>query len=328
MKRKLKVRYVHIYATVLITIWVLAAIIDTILYHPDPLMDGKDLGFIDMLFADIPQMLLFHRTLFLLIGLFLTSVILQIRTVRQLKISEQKLKEANETKDKLFSIISHDFKSPFSGFLTMSEILMDKDEELSRDDVYEIGKSLNFCAKKLYDFMDNLLFWAKSQMSSIGINHANLNLRNLVSEVLDTYRHSASLKQIELVNDVPWNYEIQTDANLLKIVLRNLISNAIKYTNAAGKVRVAAQIQKDKSSNRITISVSDNGVGMDQQTLNALFSHLKLPSVIGTGGEEGSGLGLFFTKEMVEKLGGTIWVESQKNIGSTFSISLPTILIN
>ncbi len=326
MKHRLKVHYVHIYGVVLIAVWVLSAIIDTLLYHPDPLMNEKDLGFIDMLFADIPQMLLFHRTLFLLVGLFLTSVILQIKTVRQLKVSEQKLKEANETKDKLFSIISHDFRSPFSGFLTMSEILMDKGEELSRDDVYEIGKSLNFCAKKLYDFMDNLLFWAKSQMSSNRIDYVNLNLHNLVSEVLDTYRHSASLKQIELVNDVPWNYEIKTDANLLKIILRNLISNAIKYTNAGGKVCVAARIQKAKNFREMIISVSDNGVGMNQQTLNALFSHLKLPSVLGTSGEEGSGLGLYFTKEMVERLGGKIWVESEKNIGSTFSISLPVIL--
>lgn len=326
MKRRLRIRYVHIYGTVFVAIWIFSALIDTLLYHPDPSMNEKDLGFIEMLFADIPQMLLFHRVLFLLIGLFLTSIILQIRTVRQLKISEQKLKEANETKDKLFSIISHDFKSPFSGFLTMSEILMDKDEELSRDDVYEIGKSLNFCAKKLYDFMDNLLFWAKSQMGSERLIYFNLNLHNLVSEVLDTYKYNASLKNIELVNDVPWNYEIKTDINLLKIVLRNLISNAIKYTNTYGKVRVAARISKAKSSREIMISVSDDGIGMDRQTLNALFSHLKLPSVLGTSGEEGSGLGLYFTKAMVEKLGGKIWVESEKNIGSTFSISLPMIL--
>ncbi len=325
MKRAFKIRYIRIYLIVFIVVWVLAAIVDTILYRPNPLMNEQNLGFFDMLFANIPQMLLFHRVLFLLIALFLTSVILQVNVVRQLKISEQRLKEANETKDKIFSIISHDFKSPFSGFLTLSELLMDKDEELNRNDVYEIGKSLNFCAKKLYDFMDNLLFWAKSQMTSGQLHYINFNLHNLVNEVLDIYRHNANLKKIGLVNEVPWDYEIKTDVDTLRIILRNLISNAIKYTNPDGRVRVSARTLNMKDNKELIISVADNGVGMDQQTLNTLFSDLKLPSVRGTGGEEGAGLGLSFTRGMVEKLGGKIWVESQKSIGTTFSISLPII---
>jgi len=237
------------------------------------------------------------------------------------KIEEDKLKleELNKTKDKLFSIIAHDLRSPFNGILGFSELLIkhSNDFEVAKSEKY-LGL-INSSAKNTLNLLDNLLQWAKTQTGQIIFKPEKINLVSVIKEALQISSSSAKIKNITL-NYIPSDaIEVYPDVNMLKIVLRNLISNAIKFTNPNGKIEVSA-IQ---NQNNIEITVSDNGVGMNEETLNKLF---KIDATIistGTAAEKGSGLGLILCKEFVEKQGGNIWAESEEGKGSDFKFTLP-----
>jgi PAS domain S-box-containing protein len=254
---------------------------------------------------------------------FLVGVIHDIterkKTEKSLKESEKKLKELNTTKDKFFSIIAHDLRTPFNNILGFSELLIEntKDSEVAESKIY--SEIINSSAKNTLVLLDNLLNWAKSQTGQIKFNPKKLNLSSTIQEILDIYISTAKIKNISL-NYIPSeNIEVYIDQNMLKTVLRNLISNSIKFTNLNGKITINA-VQKH---NNIEITVSDNGIGMNEETKKKLFKIDTNITTPGTASEIGSGLGLILCKEFIEKQGGEIWVESELSKGSDFKFTFP-----
>jgi PAS domain S-box-containing protein len=254
---------------------------------------------------------------------FLVGVIHDITELKKaeeaLKESEKKLKELNATKDKFCSIIAHDLRTPFNSILGFSELLIEntKDSEVAESKIY--SEIINSSAKNTLVLLDNLLNWAKSQTGQIKFNPKKLNLSSIIQEILDIYISTAKIKNISL-NYIPSeDIEVYIDQNMLKTVLRNLISNSIKFTNLNGKITINAT----QNHNNIEITVSDNGIGMNEETKKKLFKIDTNITTPGTASETGTGLGLILCKEFIEKQGGEIWVESELGKGSDFKFTFP-----
>lgn len=237
----------------------------------------------------------------------------------KLKASEQKLKVANATKDKFFSIIAHDLRSPFNQMLGFSELLIEKVNSLTVSEREKYLYIINSTAKNTLVLLDNLLNWAKSQTGQVNFKPEKVVLSSIIQEIFELSNSSAKNKNILLNHIQSEEIVVLADLNMIKAVLRNLISNAIKFTNSNGKINVYT-LQNDKF---IEIAVSDNGVGINKETQNKLFRIETNKTTIGTANEKGSGLGLILCKEFVEKHGGIIWVESEVGKGSCFYFTLP-----
>ncbi|MGZ2369465.1 sensor histidine kinase [Ancylomarina sp. YFZ004] len=225
----------------------------------------------------------------------------------------------NATKDKLFSIIAHDLRSPFNSILGFSELLIEnlKDFEISESEKYV--RFINSSAQNTLVLLDNLLNWAKSQTGQIAFNPQKISLSSLISEVIEQSNSAAIAKEISLIHKQADEIEAYADEDILKTVLRNLISNAIKFTKVGGCINIVV-ITEQK---HVEISISDNGIGINEEKLKTLFNISSNTTSLGTANEKGSGLGLVLCKEFVEKLGGSIWVESEERIGSNFKFTLP-----
>lgn len=236
-----------------------------------------------------------------------------------LKERESQLIELNSTKDKLFSIIAHDLRSPFNTILGFSQLLIDK---LPANDEDETGTYLGHIyssAQNTLILLDNLLNWARSQTGRSICNPEKADLRGIVDEIFAMSSASSNVKNIALNYTPTIDVEVYTDVDMLKTILRNLISNAIKYTHSNGEITISALQSQDD----IEITVSDNGVGMSDEIRNKLFEIETNITTVGTANEKGSGLGLVLCKEFVEKLGGKIWGESEDGKGSDFKFTLP-----
>jgi signal transduction histidine kinase len=265
-----------------------------------------------------------------IILIFASFFILRVRELKRQKIILEKsvelktseLRELNVSKDKFFSIIAHDLKNPFSSIIGISEILK---EEIKSGDVLTMENyagMLNNSAVQTYRLLENLLEWANSQRGKISFTPEQINLSQLFNEEFSVLNEMAIAKNIELRCFFTDDLTIPADKNMLKTILRNLISNAIKYTNKNGKVEVKALVD----DRNIEISVSDNGIGMSGATMAKLFRLDANLSTRGTENEKGTGLGLFLCKEFVEKHGGKITVESESGKGSTFRFTIPLTL--
>jgi len=235
-----------------------------------------------------------------------------------LKESESCLQQLNSTKDKLFSIIAHDLRSPIGNILGLSELLIDSKQISDIEESKEVIKLINTTANHTLILLDNLLAWAKSQTGQIDFKPENLHLQPIIQEIVVVYNASAAQKNIVL-NYKPDDIVAYADPNMLKTVLRNLVSNAIKLIDSGGKIDINAV----SDQNQTEISISDNGVGMNEETRNKLFRIDTTLTTKGTANESGSGLGLILCKEFVEKHQGKIWVESEIGKGSSFHFTIP-----
>jgi len=238
---------------------------------------------------------------------------------KKVAIKTAELKDLNASKDKFFSIIAHDLKNPFSNIIGLSGILK---EELKSGDPKmneECVEMINVSAVQSLKLLENLLEWAKSQTGKSLFNPVPINLREVYNEEFNLLHEMASGKRIDLINSIPDELTITADRNMIKTVLRNLVSNALKFTHKDGKVEVNA-ISIDK---QVEISVSDNGIGMTKENMGKLFRIDANLLTNGTEDEKGTGLGLFLCKEFIEKHGGKIWVESEVGKGSVFKFILP-----
>ncbi|MEN8119944.1 MAG: PAS domain-containing sensor histidine kinase [Bacteroidota bacterium] len=237
---------------------------------------------------------------------------------------EAQLRESNITKDKFFSILAHDLKSPFNTMLGFSNLLINNFDKYDLQKQKQFLDVLNQDLKNTYKLLENLLLWSRSQRGTIDFNTKKENLYLLSVETLSLLNHLSENKSIILINQVPKDIYIKADKNMLLTILRNLISNAIKFTPQSGEITISADSKTNKKKqNYIEISVKDSGVGIAKENLSNLFKISENISTKGTEGETGTGLGLILCKEFVEKHGGEIWVESEVGIGSEFIFSLP-----
>ena len=234
------------------------------------------------------------------------------------EITEQKkaLEELNGIKDKLFSIISHEFRSPLNSLKGTLALL--KVGALSEEELNMISKELTDKINSTSIFLDNLLNWAKSQMQGIQAKPADVNLKEVASENILLLKSMADKKRIQLENRISEESNAFVDPNMMNLIFRNLISNAIKFSMKGGSIL----IHSAKNGQYNTISVKDNGIGMSQENIKMLFQ-VQSFTTRGTANERGTGLGLYISKNFIESNGGKIWVESEEGNGSTFKFTIP-----
>ncbi len=236
-----------------------------------------------------------------------------------LKKSEEELRKANQTKDKLFSVVSHDLRGPVGNLNHFLEELVDNPDLFSKEEAEEILKLLKVSASSTYNLLENLLSWARNQTGEIKYKPEVMELNEIIFENVTLFENNARLKNIKLSSNIPEDLKVKVDKNMITTVIRNLISNALKFTNENGKIDLLAK----PNGKYVEVSVSDTGVGMDKETLDKIFDPHSGYSTRGTKGEKGTGLGLNLCKEFIEKNGGKIWVESIVNKGSKFKFTLP-----
>ncbi len=243
--------------------------------------------------------------------------------IQALKESEQKLKEINKTKDIFFSIIAHDLRSPFNTMIGFSKLLNDNYDEFSEEERKKFINIIYTGTKDTFSLLENLLLWSRSQRGTIEYNPEKINLFLLVNKVIKTLKQQTKIKSITIFNKIHEYFFVFADNNMVSTIIRNLISNAIKFTHKGGVVTLSAGMTIVNNESFVKISVSDSGVGIPREDQAKLFELKEINSKKGTEGEKGSGLGLILCKEFVERHGGTIEVESEPGKGSTFSFTLP-----
>jgi signal transduction histidine kinase len=238
---------------------------------------------------------------------------------KMVAIKTAELKELNASKDKFFSIIAHDLKNPFNTIIGFSEILNEEISPENCEKSRQIAGMINSSASQTYRLLENLLEWANSQRGKISFNPGQVNLFELIHEEFMTLDDLAEAKKIELKVSCPQDLSVYADKNMIKTILRNLISNAIKFTHRNGHIEV--NVSDDK--NGVRIAVSDNGIGIPAESMAKLFKIDANLSSRGTENEKGTGLGLFLCNEFVARHGGKIWAESEPGKGSVFLFIIP-----
>jgi len=236
------------------------------------------------------------------------------------KQAEEALRESNATKDKFFSIIAHDLRSPFATLVGFSELMADENSRFSVDEYRQYSKALHKTASSTFDLLENLLEWSRLQRGIIPYDPRLIEFKEFF-EIFDmSINEMARKKMVKIKVDIAQGLKTFADENMLQSVVRNLVTNAIKFTKPGGIVKVVARTDK---SGEVLFSVNDTGIGMDADLINNLFHIETNVSRPGTDGEPSTGLGLFLCKEFVEKHGGRIWAESEVGKGSTFYFTIP-----
>jgi len=236
-----------------------------------------------------------------------------------LKENEIKLRQLNADKDRFISILGHDLKNPFNNILGFSGILTDEIESLNNEEIKDIAKNINKSAHIINKLLEEILLWARTQQGKIPFKPQILNFRDICNNIFEVLKPNADAKNITIDFSTGDHINVFADVDMFKAVLRNLVSNAIKFTNAGGTISITA----NQTDSNITISVSDNGIGIAPHNLMKLFEMAEVSTTKGTAEETGTGLGLLLCKEFVEKHGGKIWVESEVGKGSDFKFTLP-----
>lgn len=239
---------------------------------------------------------------------------------KQLADSEVILKGLIASKDRFFSIIAHDLKSPFQGFLSLTKYLANNISEMLPDDIAELATAMNDSASNLFKLLDNLLSWSRIQRGAFEYNPELIDLRLIVEMNFSIIYPNASAKKVKLVNNIPESFQVFSDLNIINTVIRNLLSNAIKFSNFGQTIKVGMQLIND---NFTEVFVKDEGVGMSKQTIDELFKIDGHKSSPGTANESGTGLGLILCKDLLTINGGAIRVESKQEEGSTFFFTIP-----
>jgi signal transduction histidine kinase len=273
--------------------------------------------------------------LFLLVlGIIITLYLMRNRRMNlMLKHKNQELEDLNEklikyseeldglnrTKNRLISIISHDLKNPFHSLIGFSDLLVREADSFSDEQKLSFYKSINDTSRKAFELLENLLDWTRLQTAEIPFNPTELRVKEIIQPVLDLLDSQARDKGIAMHSDVSGDTLIYADIRMLETILRNILSNAIKFTPYGGKVLISSRDQ----NGFIRFDIEDTGVGMDEDQLNNLFNIDKKVSRPGTNNEPGTGFGLILCREFVKKNGGELTVKSIPGLGSTFSFTVP-----
>ncbi len=247
--------------------------------------------------------------------------------ISEQKESEEKIQkinielaEINATKDKFFSIISHDLRSPLSGLMQLLRIIADEYDSLPNDEMQQMVTAAAKSSKSTYDLMENLLEWSRVQTGNFPFKPQKIKLITLLNNLEALYHQNLKRKEIALKINVEPETSVFADKKMTETILRNLISNSIKFTHKYGTVLVSSELD----NNFVIVKVIDTGVGIEPEKLSELFKVDKVQSTWGTAKETGTGLGLILCKELVERQNGNIWVESEEDKGTIFYFSLPT----
>jgi len=259
----------------------------------------------------------FIQTIIILLSLLLLGMVLSANEKQKKLVAE--LKQLNATKDKFFSIISHDLKNPFNSILGFSELLEKNFEKYPVEKTKQFIINIHQTAKKTFELLENLLEWSRLETGKVKPTLQSVKLEEIISDEIELLNCAATQKYITLMSDCPADLIVFADKNMVRTVLRNLISNAIKFTEINGIVEVAAE----ENHKFVSVSVNDNGIGIVKDNLENLFKIDKETSTLGTQGEKGTGLGLLLCKELVELNKGKIEVESEIGVGSKFKVKLP-----
>ena len=237
----------------------------------------------------------------------------------EIRLKNEMLQTINAEKDKFFSIIAHDLRGPLSAFVAATQILTEEIQTMNIDEIKDITLSMKDSAANIYRLLENLLEWSRLRRGVIDFVPEKFNLRKKIGVSTDVLSESAKKKEIEIVISVPDEIEVLADNHMFDTIVRNLVSNAIKFTPVGGKIRVSAACKSDHS---IEVTISDSGIGMTKELKNKLFQFNEKTSRQGTEGEPSTGLGLLLCKEFIEKHGGEIRVESEVGKGSSFSFTI------
>ena len=229
------------------------------------------------------------------------------------------LQAMNAEKDKFFSIIAHDLRSPLSAFVAATQILTEEIQTMDIEDIKKITLSMKASAASIYTLLENLLEWSRLRRGGLDFVPEKLNLREKVNDCIDVLSESARKKGIQINVSIPGDIEINADNHMIDTVVRNLVSNAIKFTPVGGKVSVEVENKSDQS---VEVRVIDSGIGMTPEMKGRLFLLNEKTSRKGTEGEPSTGLGLLLCKEFIGKHNGKIWVESEVGKGSTFFFNI------
>ncbi len=249
------------------------------------------------------------------------ELVARVRSMLQLADNIRENKELIESKDKLFSIIAHDLRSPFSALKGLTEVLQQKYSTFSKEKLENWLKIINQSVDKTYNLLENLLQWSRTQLNKVIFSPIPLYLHGIILETVEIYENIAFRKNIEIKISVEKDIYILADESMLRVVFRNLISNALKFTHKGGEIEISAIINLEV----VEISIKDNGIGISHSNLTNLFKIGEIFSTFGTEGENGSGLGLILCYEFLKKHSSELKVSSEQNKGSKFCFSLPLV---
>jgi len=237
---------------------------------------------------------------------------------KKIEAQNVELEKLNNTKDKFFKIIAHDLRSPFSSIMGITQLLEEDFETLSKEDLKEYIFVLQNSSAKSVKLLENLLQWAMAQTNNIKIEKTELSLNSILDETIFLLNESAKQKNIQIINSVENETKIFADNLTIMTVFRNLINNAIKFTDKDGEIK----IESISENENIVISIIDNGIGMSEEEVNSVFDVSVNSSKSGTANEQGTGLGLILCKEFIEKNDGIISIESEVGKGSIFNVKI------
>jgi len=252
-----------------------------------------------------------------------TNITKSKKTEEKIKHQNDKLQKINAEKDKFFSIIAHDLKSPFNAIIGFSDLLEEtmKENDFDREEAKQFARIISNSSNKVVDLLINLMEWSRSQTGRLISHPVEFELKELVVNIRQLFKESSAKKSITISTRNVEQITVFSDKEMIGSIIRNLVSNALKFTPIGGKITISAT----QSPMDIRVMVKDTGVGIPENRKEQLFTIGENSSTAGTLNEEGTGLGLIICKELVEKLSGEIWVESEDGKGSEFTFTIPIV---
>ena len=241
--------------------------------------------------------------------------------ITERKNFEKQLIQLNADKDRFISILAHDLRSPFNSLIGITGLLRNKFQTYPIEKIEKMLDSIYDTAKKTHELLEDTLLWASIQSKKVTFSPSITNLTEVIYEVIEILKPNASVKNITIDYSFKNELPVNIDVYMVKAILRNLISNALKFTNEGGNIEISAE----HTDSFLIIAISDNGVGISPDILEKLLSFTSIKSTQGTANETGTGLGLLLCKDFVDKHGGKIWIESTVGKGSTVSFSIPDL---
>jgi len=234
-------------------------------------------------------------------------------------LAKEELEKLNQEKNKFFSIIAHDLRSPFTSLLGFTALLEQRADALEPAQVKDYAETVNASATRVFKLLENLLEWSRLQMDRVEVEPCDINLAEITAKTVDILGPVATEKGITL-SEADHAPHVYADPHMVDAIIRNLVNNAIKFTPSGGSITISYDVT---STDMVRTNITDTGVGMEQTTINKIFNLDDNVTTTGTNGEQGTGLGLLLCKELAERNGGRMFIESDLGNGSTFSFTLP-----